>query len=202
MEDKCPIPGQWVFRVILAVLGVITGVMFAFSGFLLEFLVGGAQLKYYDPSLNVAFDRQVILGESSGTVFVLLLIPILPLLLIGLPGRVLRRVRWAVGGVYFTQVVAARTFGFVTRYFFHDIDDPRVVATFAEIRQEMTTLDRWIYSPLVNLLEHGWGYWAIALHSIVLGAFWTLVVYGVYLLVRAAVERRRKPEDAPHEDPA
>jgi len=43
----------------------------------------------------------------------------------------------------------------------------------------------------VDLLERGWGYWAIALHSIVLGAFWTLVVYGVYRLIFTGVSRGR-----------
>lgn len=63
-------------------------------------------------------------------------------------------------------------------------------------------MDRWIYSPLVDLLERGWGYWAVALHSIVLGAFWTLAIYAVDPLVWGAIQRRRVTEDVPHADPA
>jgi hypothetical protein len=51
-----------------------------------------------------------------------------------------------------------------------------------------------IYSPFVDLLERCFGYWAVALHSIVLGAFWTLVVYAVYRLVRRYTKHAQATE--------
>lgn len=108
-------------------------------------------------------------------------------------------------GMSFFLAIHARVFpkaAILLNHFSHSIDGLRLVATFAEIRQEMTTLDRWVYSALDDLLERGWGYWAVALHSIVLGAFWTLVIYGLYRLNRGAVQQRRTTEGAAHGEAA
>ncbi|MCC6698944.1 MAG: hypothetical protein IT365_25195 [Candidatus Hydrogenedentes bacterium] len=182
-------------RVILALLGVITGGLFAFYCWLMAFWVSGNILEAYEPSFPVERPYTPLIGWPREA-FYLILLPALFLLLVALPRSAFARLKWVAAGVYISQFVASRAFAFLLQYFHNYHDSPYFVDTFADIRQEMTTVDRWIYSPLVALLERGWGYWAVALHSILLGTFWTLVIYGVYRVFKRLVLARRAAREA------
>jgi hypothetical protein len=201
-KDQSPILGHFVTRALLAGLGAITGGMFALECMLLSVLAAGNYLRFYKPAVPVTDQHQEILGWAWETYKFGPWLPLLLLALVLLPPVVFARCKWIVAGLYLSQFVAARAFSYLWHHFDYHYDNPLSVSSFAEIRQEMTALDRWIYSPLVDLLERGWGYWGIALHSIVLGAFWTLVVYAVYRVIRGAVQRRRSAERTPEGDPA
>ncbi|GMV90611.1 MAG: hypothetical protein AMXMBFR82_03890 [Candidatus Hydrogenedentota bacterium] len=185
-------------RAVLTALGVITGGLFSFYCFAVELWLAGNPLDDYEPSFPVERFEKALVGQSVETFLYLPWLSALCLLLVLLPRSVLGRCKWVVAGMFISQFVASRAFAFMLQYFINQ-DDSLLRVTFAEIRQEMTALERWIYTPLVDLLERGWGYWAIALHSIVLGAFWTLVIYGVYRLIWGMVQRRRSPERAPEQ---
>lgn len=181
-------------RVILAVIGVITGGLFAFYCFAVELWFARNPLDDYEPPFPVERPYQALIGQHVETVLILPWLPALCLLLVLLPRSVLGRCKWVVAGVFVSQFVASRAFAFMLHYFINQ-DNSLLRVTFADIRREMTTLDRWIYSPLVALLQRGWGYWAVALHSIVLGAFWTLVIYGVYRVIKRLALARRRAKD-------
>ncbi|MCC6698943.1 MAG: hypothetical protein IT365_25190 [Candidatus Hydrogenedentes bacterium] len=183
-------------RVILALLGVITGGQFSFYCYLLAFFVLGNFLEAYEPSFPIERSDKSLIGEPIDALTYLIWLPALFLLLVVLPRSAFARLKWVTAGVFVSQFVASRAFAFLLQYFHNYHDSAYIVDTFAEIRREMTTLDRWIYSPLVALLERGWGYWAVALHSILLGTLWTLVIYGVYRVIKRLVLARRAAREA------
>lgn len=59
-----------------------------------------------------------------------------------------------------------------------------------EVREKLSSLDGVLYGPILHLVESGYGIYALLLHSLVLGAFWTLAIYGLYRLARRLVPSR------------